>query len=363
MGKLFEVTNMKKLRNRNLEEACCFGGIFQMIKSDYINEIKKYEDIYYDKTSTYDEQMKIGKKLVHLYEEIANIYKEEGNFDETINFCIEAVEMQVEISGNDSIEVASGYINLGNAYYIDKNYGEAEKFFIKAGQLSWKIYNDKKTVEARELYAKSRYLLGKVDEAQIYYEDYWGYARNYYLESLKIYTELDENVSTVSSVNNVILCCGTLGKLYEKRKNINVAIRYFREGLKFGEKLSDKEQRLSSEYTECLEGVGHLLMSMEKYDEAQKYYNQALENRILIMKRYDNYCNIRDAAVSYRNLGDLLMKQKNIEEAKTYYINALKKIYEAYDAAVFKQEFQYELNMTVKSFIECDNYLTSANDA
>lgn len=318
-----------------------------------IESIIECQRLYYDEEKILDKRVQSGLALLSLHKELA-MFCTKYDFDEVREYYIKEVELQTELAGEDSILVAEGYINIGNMYFIEKKYDDAYDFYENADRISRKIYNDSKSLRTMDIIAKVRCLKGNIYAVGTDDDDL-GIARDCYIDSLGIYTEIDEKEPTALTVNNLILCCQKLGELHVRRNIINVAKKYFLKGLEYAKRLEDTEKIQIRPYAICHECLGRIYMDNKAFDFAREYFNKALEYSSLRYGRLGNLYDELDVAMCYRDLGDLSRKEQDMETAKSYYMESLKLIYDAYRNNVRKQEIDDQLIMTVKSLVECDN--------
>jgi serine phosphatase RsbU (regulator of sigma subunit)/Tfp pilus assembly protein PilF len=160
--------------------------------------------------------------------------------------------------------------------------------------------------------SKSRQLYFKEQKAAanniigIFYEDRGVYplALKFHTQSLKIRTELKDELAMASSYNN-------LGILYTDFGDTSLAFMYYRKAIKIWEKHEDYKG-LGNVYS----NVGLVYTNNKLFDKALTYYNKGLVN---FTKAVDSI----GIGLIYFNIATTNVKQNNLDTARHYFMECL----------------------------------------
>ncbi|MGB6298160.1 MAG: CHAT domain-containing tetratricopeptide repeat protein [Rivularia sp. (in: cyanobacteria)] len=203
---------------------------------------------------------KIGehKALADSLNNLAELYRIQGNYPEAQPLLIESTEMRKRLLGENHPDVAQSLNNLAAFYVIQGNYSEAEDYFFQALDL-WKIH------------------LG----------------------------EEDEEIATI--LNNIAEVYREQGRYAESEK-MHIKALNMRQSL-FGEKHSDVAQ--------SLDNLATIYENQARYQDAEKIHLQALAMRKKLLG--EEHWNV---AASLNNLAALYNSQGRFTEAENYYNQA-----------------------------------------
>ncbi|WP_299455534.1 tetratricopeptide repeat protein [uncultured Microscilla sp.] len=153
------------------------------------------------------------KRVAHILNHIAVLYRRQRRYDETINYSKQALRLAKKFDHYS--EIALAHINLGGAYYFKKNY--------------------QKSIE-------------------------------YIQSSIDIREKFDEKTGLINSYNN-------MGLVMRKLKKYQEALRWYAMSLK----VNSGESGVKHMRSATLDNIGDVMTDQEKYKEAHEYYNEALK--------------------------------------------------------------------------------------
>jgi len=183
--------------------------------------------------SNYDSAIWLGSKCLDYYdaqkdfEQVANItnlisyaYSKKGWYEESLNFRLMALELRQQLQ--DTVEISKSLVSLGDFYYEQGNYYQAEKYYSQALESS-KANNNQRGV------AISNYKLATV------FRENGDLERSlfYHLTALKLKRKL-------GITREVILSLEGLGKLQAELGLYGEANKHLKEALEFAKSNSDR---------------------------------------------------------------------------------------------------------------------------
>lgn len=310
-------------------------------KGDYSNSYKFYKKAF---QLIQRENIPSGISLI-TYNNLGNYWDIQGDYKKALDFFKKAVNLEKEEHGEETLNLAKSYGNLGKVYLHKGVYDEAWDYMNKSLAIYYKMYPDKNNPGLSTAYNNIGNLYnetGKYDKALEYYEkdlnlsqQFYGQdnpavassynnianvyyhkreyerALEYYNKALGIYQSSrgEEHPSMIDIYNN-------LGNIYEQRENFSKSLEYHTMAVKLKELVFGKEYPgLADSYN----NIGNSYLSEEKYDSALVYYNRAIElNKDLYG---ENHVNL---ARSYGNLGNIYRKKEAYDTARMYYQKSVK---------------------------------------
>lgn len=151
------------------------------------------------------------------------------------------------------------YFGLGHYQYLIGNYAQAEKFHLRAAEISAKILGVESEIHARDLndLAGMYWLQGRYDEAIEKYEDALRIAEK---------TIGREHPDYAAGLSN-------LGEAYRAQGRYDEAIKKLEEALRIGEKTVGREH---PDYATRMNNLALVYYTQGRYDEAIEKYEEAL---------------------------------------------------------------------------------------
>jgi len=264
--------------------------------------------------------------------DIGNLYYSNGCYREAEPLFKQALEIRRKIYGEYHPDVAKSLNNLAVLYSEEGRYAQAEPLHKQSLEIRRKIYGEYHPDVAKSLnnlavlYDKE----GRNDEAEALYKQALEIRR-------KIYGEYHSDV--VTTLNG-------LARLYWNELRYEDAEALLKQELEIEKKIYDEYH---PDITKSLNNLAVLYSEEGKYDEAEALYKQALEIRRKIYGQ-----NNPEVPRSLNNLAVLYSEEGRNDEAEALYKQALeilRKIYGEYHPDVATS-----LNNLAELYVEEDKY-------
>lgn len=246
------------------------------------------------------------KGIAQSYNNLGNIYKEQGNYQEALKNHFASLKIKEEM--NDKYGISVSYNNIGIVYDNLGNYPEALNNHFASLKIKEEI-KDKKGI------ATSYGNIGVIYMRQGNFKR----ALKSYFSSLKIREEIKDKQGIAVSYNNIGSIYEDMGNYPEAFKNYLAGLKIFLE-IEYKKGIANSYQGIGNVY--CYQGdsaysVNNKIVSQEKYSNAFKNYAASLKIREEIGDK--------DGSIqSYINIGNLFAKINKAKEAERYLNKALK---------------------------------------
>jgi tetratricopeptide (TPR) repeat protein len=288
---------------------------------------------------------KIGEHpaLADSLNNLAELYRIQGNYAYAQPLLIESIEMRKRLLGENHPDVAQSLNNLAAFYVIQGNYSEAENYFFKALDL-WKIHLGEEHEEIATIlnniaevyreqgrYAKAekmhlqaldmrKSLFGEkhsdvaqsLDNLAVIYENQARYqdAETMHLEALAMRKKFfgEEHWNVAASLNN-------LAALYDSQGRFTEAEDYYTQAFELCKKCLGNDEH--PHIAIILNNLGGISENLGRYADAEKIHLQALEIRKAIFGKEH-----LDVAQSLNNLGNVYLLQGLYLKAEEVYQQA-----------------------------------------
>ena len=275
---------------------------------------------------------KIGEHpaLADSINNLAELYRIQGNYPDAQPLLIESIEMRKRLLGENHPDVAQSLNNLAAFYVIQGNYSEAEDYFFQALDL-WKIHlgeeheeiatilnniaevyrEQGRYAESEKMHIKAlnmrQSLFGEkhddvaqsLDNLAVIYENQARYqdAETMHLEALamrkKFFGEQHWNVA--ASLNN-------LAALYDSQGRFTEAEDYYTQAFELCKKCLGNDEH--PHIAIILNNLGGISENLGRYADAERIHLQALEIRKAIYGKEH-----LEVAQSLNNLGNVYLLQ------------------------------------------------------
>lgn len=249
----------------------------------------------------------IGNKAVQvrLLMDLARLKLDLGDFQDAVDLYKKALNLTLEIKGEDHFETAICLGLLGNAYFATHDYEEAEKNIKKSIALSSK----QEEFFGNLLGADNFRYLGLVCLQQNKLDE----AEDAFLKALAMLesTDMEETLQLAETLKN-------MGELYEAKGELEEAKRHFENALALVRKILGDCNFEVADYITCLADIAR---KQKSFKEAEDLYNQALE----IFESTLGPGHPRTCLVLQR-FGEISIEQSNYDEAEKFFESALKKM-------------------------------------
>lgn len=281
------LTLSKEFNNREIEaKAYNSFGIAHFILSDYYQALDFH-------TRALEIMTELGNKdgIIRNAGNIANIYKNQGDFSKSIEFYNISISLAKEI-GNKSNEC----INIGNiglVYLLQAEYALALEYFLKALAMDTEIGN--KSGIARHL--------GNIGNVYYHLSDY-GKALEYYTQALHYNEEIND-------ISGIARMTGNIGLLHFTMNELSVSLEYFYKALEVAQELGSKD-----EIGRFFNHIGNVYQESGAYQDALEYFGRALS----IFEEIGNKYGISEI---YANLGNVFELLHDFGKSIEYFKKAL----------------------------------------
>lgn len=241
-----------------------------------------------------------------LYEQIAELQKETGQYEE----AIKTIEYLIEKANDPKLKLGF-LISIGDLLRSSGFYESAKEIYIDAKKLSDQI-NDIYSIgivsqRLGDIFAD----LGFNDETFIHYE-----------KALSILQKLHKTFPKNDKyANGVAISLFKLGNLQARMGNLNDALKYYIEDQKISESLylSDKENlNYKNSIAISNSKIGDIYFRLQEFDQAILYYEKAL---LLFKELFEmNHVIFQKAlAINYQKLGNTYTTIRKLEYALSLY--------------------------------------------
>lgn len=233
-------------------------GVFNCFKRDFETAL-----IHFNKSLIISEKLttstntlisKSGKNTkIKALANIANIYKEEGNFTKALENYLTSLKLAENIE--DKKTISQNLYNIGSIYSEKSNYPKALEYYFKCLKIAEDI-NDEKGI--------GRILMS----IGLIYKEEYNYVKSneYYLKSLKIAEKLGDIIGIESNLGNI-------ANIYVIQTNYEKALEYYFKVLQISEQIGDK--KVIGNTLGSIAGVYDYQSNSKK---ALEYYTKSLEN-------------------------------------------------------------------------------------
>jgi serine phosphatase RsbU (regulator of sigma subunit) len=226
---------------------------------------------------------------------IGDIYSDESP-EKAIAYIEQAKEMAINL--NNQKYIANATNDLGNNNYYLGNFDIAIKNYLES-------------VEANEKLNNQIGIAGCMNNIASVYVEQGNYdkALEYNFSALKI--RQDNLASGLSTVNQVAMSLGNIGRSYYYKGDLVKAMDYYKQSLKLSEESGNKK-RVALMYN----NIGSVYAEQKEYDKALDYFN----------KTYSIQYELGDKqmqALALNNIGEVYQYKKEFNYAITFYNKAL----------------------------------------
>lgn len=233
---------------------------------------------------------------------LGHIYNALGNDPyQSLEYYKQSLEITLKTYGNDPLNVATSYNNLGSLHQALGNHIEARKCYNQSFDILSNIYG-----KHHRYVATSYNNLGLLHQALGNHEE----ALEHFEQSLKIWLKTygNEHPYVATSYNNY-------GLLHKKLGNHTKALEFYEQSLEIALKLFGREHpNVATSYN----NLGTLHQELCNNTKALEYFEQSIE---IWRKAYGN--EHPDLASSYCNFGTLHQNLSNHREALKYHEKSL----------------------------------------
>jgi len=222
---------------------------------------------------------------------IGNVYMDQGNYSQAINYYFQALEI-VERT-KDEKEIAHINANIGTFYYSQGDYPRALDYYFKALKINEAVRNKEDMPS----------ILGNIGSV---YDDQNDYSKalEYYFKALKMDEELEDR-------KGIAINLGNIGNIYGEQNDYSKALEYYFKALKIREDIGAKNLIAS-----CLGNIGAL------YNK-QRDYTKALDYNFRARKIANEVGDKSTEAINLAEIGSIYLNARKFLDAEKYLLQAL----------------------------------------
>lgn len=240
-------------------------------------------------------------EMAIVYNNIGYVYDLKGMYAEGLDYCMKSLDVRRKIFGEEHPDVATCYNNIGVLYDSRGEFDKALECHQKALDIMIKIYG------ADHPHVATSYInIGSVYDSEGKYE----IALDYYMKALTIrINEYGDNS------NDVAECYNNIGVTYKSLGEYDKALDYQSKALKIMRRTyGDNHPDVANIYN----NIGGIHKAKGEYDKALDFFKKALTIRTQIFGE-----NSLSVANSWVNIGNVYYLEDNYDAALTSYRQAL----------------------------------------
>ena len=196
--------------------------------------------------------LKVKKKLARTYNNIGNVYINEGNYPKALENYFASLKIKEEIGDKNGIAISYG--NIGAVYYYQGNYSKALENNFAALKIRKEI-GDKSGI------GSSYNNIGNI----------YGIQRNY-PKALDNFLACSKVMEEIGDKNGIATSYNSIGAIYRVKGNYLQALKNNFAALKINEELGDK-RGIAFSYI----GIGAVNSELKHIPLAKEYLNKALQ--------------------------------------------------------------------------------------
>ncbi len=265
----------------------------------------KYRPQYFQQNRAVSENILLfgvrNKEIARLYHNIAGVYFDKGEYESSLEYYKQALEIRETELGKQNVDTATTYNDIGLVYKIKGEYDEAIKYYKKAlsirEEVLGRLHSDTATVYNN--IAGVNGAKGENDKAL-----------KYYMQALEICEAVlgKQDPLTATTYNNIAI-------VYKAKRDYRKALNYYHQALEISEAVLGKQHPNTAT---MYNNIGIVYKIKGEYDEAIKYYKQALVIREAVLGKQHPF-----TASTYNNIAGVKGAKGENEEALKYYMLAL----------------------------------------
>lgn len=263
------------------------------------------------------ERIKDSIQVAFSLNNLGGIYRLEGNYEEALRYILEALGIFERHNHKEGMSFCT--INIGLIYRRQNSPQMALKYLDYTLKIREEINDLPGKALALNLIAEVNFEIGRIEEALKYYlqveKEYsaiddqkglaaaWGGIAGVYflkndLSQSEAFTQRSLNFAKkISYFEGEVLNLNRLGKIYAKRGQNSLAIKYFNEAYSIASKTKEIQIKL-----ECLKDQSAFYQSIGDYRSAYKYH--------------DKYYTLRDSILNYESMALISQMDKDFRKAR-----------------------------------------------
>ena len=232
---------------------------------------------------------------------IGFVYSEQGNYTQALSYYEKALQIQLQIYGEQHPSVATSYNNIGCVYSDQGDYNKALSYYEKALQIRLQVYG-----EQHPDVAVSYNNIGLVYSEQGDYDQ----ALSYYEKALSIWSQINSEQHP-----DVAVGYSNIGSLYDNQGDYSRALSYYEKALQIQLQIYGRQH---PSVATIYNNMGGMYIDQGDYDQALACYKKALQIDLQVYGEQHP-----SVATSYNNIGSVYYNQKDYAQALAYCEKAL----------------------------------------
>jgi len=266
-----------------------------------LGDFTKAEDYYNKAKQKSGDHNENQFYFIDIFNGFAHLYHNKGNLHKAKEFYSKALNISLNIFGENFSKTAVTENNLGGLYKDMGNLKKSFEFYEKSLKNYLNLFGENHSNVAA-LYNNLGILsfdMGDLLKSKELYE-----------KALKIYIDLfgENHINVASAYNN-------MGVLYKNIGNFQKAEEFYQKALTIGINLFGEDH---FNLTKIFTSLGDLYKNMGNLSRAEEYYKKTLTINLRLGEDHPNVANC------YNNLGSLNKVLANLSLAEEYYKKALK---------------------------------------
>lgn len=240
-------------------------------------------------------------RIASIWNKTGVAYANLGESDSALWFCTKALNTRVKMLGEEDIDIADSYNNIGRIYFYNGDYDNGMEYFKKSLEIRIRTLGEKHPDVA----------IGYINLGILYDEKgEYDKALKYYQKALKV------RITTLGKQHpDVANCYNTIGIAYYNKDDYEKALEYSQKALKiYIETLGEQHPKIADSYNI----IGLAYEGLGDYDKALKYCQKDLE---IIRALFDNQH--QGIAYSCNDIGGIYKRKGDPVNALRYYQKSL----------------------------------------
>lgn len=243
------------------------------------------------------ERAKIGKTNIQWQMDAGDFLSEyRADYDNALKFFNRALELSIELYGEQSYEVINIYNSIGTVYYNKNDHNNCLNYYDKILGLLTKMGDDL-SPEMAVIYYQIANVYRDIDDDD---------------DALSFYNKA-KSINDISEEKINGLYQG-IALLYKKQGHLEEALKYMKTELE----VRNHNKSEDSDYSDIYNNIGSIYKDMDDFENAIENYTKALQ----VSK--DNFGELHPhIAVIYNNLGTVYSEMGNFQESLNYFLKAV----------------------------------------
>ena len=287
-----------QLDTTNVEWQLEAGNFLREYLADYTKAMEYFRKaLHHAMEQSGDESMDVARS----YNNIGLIYNDKGDYEESLKYFEKAIETGINILGSQHPTLSTIYSNIAFIYYSQGNYDKALEYNHNALSIRQAVFG-----EHHPDVASSYNNIGSIYDSQGNY----GKALECFRKALSIWQTVfgEQNPYVAKNYNNI-------GLAYFNQGDYSTALEYYQKSLSILQTVfSEHHPVVATSYN----NIGRIYDSQGNYKKALEYCRKALSIQQAVFGEQHS-----DVATSYNNMGGTYFSQGNHEKAIEYCHKAL----------------------------------------